>query len=579
MEKKFHRNWRTNLILIIIFLCGAAIISRLFFLQILNHKLYQAQALGQQAGFASKIGERGHIFCSNSQQNKGENSSGGEVKSLAINNNEWSIFAYMSQIEDKEKFAEILSQNINQEKNEILSKINTDNSYVLIEKGLREDELNKLKSLNLSGLKWEGESKRYYPQGKFAANVLGFLGGEGVGQYGIEGYYEDKLKGKFGIKEEKKGLELLFLEEQLLNGSDIYLTIDYNIQFKAESLLEEAKEKYNIDSGQILVMKPNTGRILAMANYPSFDPNQYFNVNSMDVFQNATVQKLFEPGSIIKPITMAIAMNEGKINPDTTYIDTGALSFGTKTIHNFDNKVYNQQTMTQVLENSINTGAVYAQEQVSHKTFINYLKRFGFVEKTGIDLQGEVYSHNESLMSESAPDMNFATASFGQGIEVTPIQMIRAFCALINDGKLVTPYIIDKIVSGSDEVYTKPKYSEQVISKETLSKITSMLVSVVDNGFSKVAKINGYYIAGKTGTAQVPLINGKGYDEEKTIQSFIGFGPAYDPQFLILVKLDNPKVSKSSLSAVPIFKQLAQYIINYWQIPPDYGDGAISVKK
>ena len=265
---------------------------------------------------------------------------------------------------------------------------------------------------------------------------------------------------------------------------------------------------------------------------------------------------------------MAIAINEGKITPETTYEDTGSISFGTKTIHNFANEIYGKQTMTEVLENSINTGAVFASQQVSHQTFLNYIDKFGFTEKTGIDLQGEVSSRNDVL--RNASDMNFATASFGQGIELTPMQIVKGFSAIANGGKVVKPYIVEKITNGRDEMSTKPQFSEQIISKQTVSDITSMLVNVVDKGFNKVAKIPGYYIAGKTGTAQVPLKNGKGYEPDKTIQSFVGYGPAYNPQFLILVKLDNPKVPKSALSAVPVFKELAQYIINYWQIPPDY---------
>ena len=224
--------------------------------------------------------------------------------------------------------------------------------------------------------------------------------------------------------------------------------------------------------------------------------------------------------------------------------------------------------MTQVLENSINTGAVFASQQVSHQTFLNYVDKFGFTKKTGIDLQGEVSSNNNVL--RNATDMNFATASFGQGIELTPIQIISGFSAIANGGRVVKPYLVEKIASGQDEMEIKPQLSDPVISQKTVSELTSMLVNVVDKGFNKVAKIPGYYIAGKTGTAQVPLKNGKGYEADKTIQSFVGYGPAYNPQFLILVKLDNPKVPKSALSAVPVFKELAQYIINYWEIPPDY---------
>ena len=418
---------------------------------------------------------------------------------------------------------------------------------------------------------WENAPDRFYPQGELAAQTIGFLGGQGSGQYGVEGYYNDILQGKAGVKEEKSGLDSFFSSDNQisLDGSDLYLTIDYNIQFQAEALLKQEQAKDGIESGQIIVMKPDTGKILALANFPTFDANQYSKEKDLEIFQNSAIQKLFEPGSIMKSFTMAAALNEGKVTPDTTYVDTGSVTIGPDTLHNFNYEKMGKQTMTQVLENSLNTGAVFAEQQLSHQTFLDYLDRFGFDEKTKIDLQGEVYSHNTLL--RNGPDFNFATASFGQGIELTPIQVARGYSAIANGGKLVKPYIVEKIVNGGDEVYTKPEISDPIISQQTISQLTSMLVSVVDKGFNGVAKIPGYYLAGKTGTAQIPLKDGRGYEpDNKTIQSFVGYGPAFNPQFLILVKLDSPKVPKSALSAVPIFKELAQYIINYWKIPPDY---------
>ena len=567
--KIFFKNWRVNFILLLIIIAGAVITSRLFFVQVVNHKLYQSQALGQQVGFSKVTGSRGQILCENSQQSKGAYNSG-QTKNLATNKDSWIISAASDEISDKTAFAEALSEVIGQTKEEILAEMDGDNYYAVIKKAVSADELNKIKELNLKGLYWENNPERFYPQGELASQALGFLGGEGTGQYGLEGYYEDILMGKSGIKEEKRGLDALFSNNNSisLDGSDLYLTIDCNIQFQAESLLKKQKEKNDIDSGQIIVLKPDSGRILALANYPSFDLNQYSKEKNLEIFQNSATQKLFEPGSIFKPFTMAIALNENKITPETTYVDTGSVSFGAKTIHNFANEIYGEQTMTQVLENSINTGAVFASQQVSHQTFLNYVDKFGFTKKTGIDLQGEVSSNNNVL--RNATDMNFATASFGQGIELTPIQIISGFSAIANGGRVVKPYLVEKIASGQDEMEIKPQLSDPVISQKTVSELTSMLVNVVDKGFNKVAKIPGYYIAGKTGTAQVPLKNGKGYEADKTIQSFVGYGPAYNPQFLILVKLDNPKVPKSALSAVPVFKELAQYIINYWEIPPDY---------
>lgn len=577
---KINSSFRSIVILTFVILLFTAIISRLFFLQVLNYKLYQAQALGQQVSLNNISGPRGEIFCGNSQSTKGKNSSV-EIKSLAINKDNWSISVNPLDVKDKEIFAEKLSPKIGLSKEEIISNLNTENSYVVLQKGLGSEKLQEIKNLNLSGLVWQNETSRYYPQGQLASQVVGFLGGEGSGQYGLEGYYEDILKGKYGIQEDKKGLNSLNNNDSKisLNGSDLYLTIDYNIQYQAEDLLKKAAEKLSINAGQIIIMRPESGKVLALANYPSFDSNKYSKEKDLEVFQNSATQKLFEPGSIMKPFTMAIGLNEGKITPDTTYIDEGIIKFGTKAIHNFANEKMGKQTMTGVLENSLNTGAVFVEQQVSHETFLDYMDRFGFGEKTGVDLQGEIYSSNSTLRN-NGPDMNFATASFGQGIELTPLQIARGFCALANGGKLVKPYIVEKIVNGKDEIVTNPEVSEPVVSQQTIKQLTGMLVNVVDKGFNGVAKVPGYYLAGKTGTAQIPLKNGRGYEpDNKTIQSFVGYGPAYNPQFLIMVKLDNPKVPKSSLSAVPIFKELAQYLINYWQIPPDYDVGKIETKK
>ena len=553
----------------LMFLLAAIIIGRLFYVQVFNHKFYSAIALGQQTGFAEVQGSRGEVFFVNSKETKGVSGSG-EVKSLAINKENWLISAIPKNIKDKNAFAEALSEAIGESKEFVLSKLAESLSYVIIKKDASQNQADQLNKLNLQGLSLESTSARYYPQENLAAQVVGFLGGDGAGQYGIEGFYEDILKGKAGIKEERKGLDLINAQkfQDNLNGSDLYLTIDYNIQFQAESLLAQAKKDINIDSGQIIVLKPDSGRILALANYPPFNPNAYSKEKDFGIFQNSTVQKIFEPGSVFKPFTMAMALQEGKVTPESTFVDTGSVTIGPDTVHNFDQKIYGKQNMSGILEKSINTGAVFLSKTLNHQTFLDYLDKFRFSNKMGIDLQGEVKSNNDLLRHGS--DFGFATASFGQGIEMTPIQLASAFCVFANGGRVVKPYIVEKVVRGQDENIIKPEILDLVISQKTVSEVTAMLTNVVERGFGNIAKIPGYYLAGKTGTAEVPFENKKGYYPDRTIQSFIGFGPALKPQFLILVKLDNPKVTKSALSAAPIFRKLAQYIINYWQIPPDY---------
>lgn len=554
--------------LFFVLVSAAIIIGRLFYIQVLNSKFYQAQLLGQQAGFKKIKGERGQIFLSNSKDSKGALKSS-QTKNLAINKYEWLVYADSSKIENKDEFAKALGQNIKESKDFILSKLSQSNSYAVIKKNLTEDEISSLKKLKIENLYFENAPVRYYPQKELASQVIGFLGGDATGQYGIEGYYNNVLEGKEGIQEQKKGLDIINSKDlSYLNGSDLYLTIDYNIQFQAESLLKEARKNIDIESGQIIVLKPDSGRILALANFPSFDPNKYSKEGDFEIFQNSAVQKIFEPGSIFKPFTMAMALQEGKVTPQTLFTDTGSVKIGADTVYNFDRKKHGQQTMSGILEKSINTGAVFLSQQVPRQIFFQYVDKFGFNEKTGVDLQGEVSSRNENLKNGS--EFGFATASFGQGVEMTPLQLARAFSVFANKGKIVKSYVVEKIVHGKEGLETQPKTLSFVISQKTVSEVTTMLINVVEKGFGSGAKIDGYYLAGKTGTAQVPIPGKKGYYPDKTIQSFVGFGPALNPQFLIMVKLDNPKVSASALSAAPIFKKLSKYIIDYWQIPPDY---------
>lgn len=569
-------NSRTRIILFLFFLLAGLIVCRLVYLQVINKKFYQSQALGQQAGFREIKGDRGEVFFTNSRESHGSNASG-RSNSLAINEDKWLISAVPKKITDKNIFASSLSGALKKDGEVlgemtpefIVAKLEKSPSYSILKKDLTLSDINALKDLKIQGLNFESSQGRYYPQENLASQVIGFFGGEESGQYGIEGYYDEILKGKNGIKEEKKGFSAITADEALhLNGANIYLTIDYNIQFQAESLLREASKNLNIEAGQIIVLKPDSGRVLAMANFPSFNPNEYSQENDLDIFQNATVQKIFEPGSIFKPFIMAMALNEGKITPDSTFVDTGNVKIGPDTIYNFNREKYGKKDMSGILEKSINTGVVFLSKMLPQDVFLDYLDKLGFNDKTGIDLQGEVNSRNEILRNGS--EFGFATASFGQGIEMTPIQLISAFSIFANGGKMVKPYIVEKIVEGQKETITKPHISNQIISPLVASQVSAMLTNVVERGFGDGAKIKGYYLAGKTGTAEVPIKNGKGYYKDKTVQSFIGFGPSLKPEFLILVKLDDPKVSRSALSAVPIFKKLSQFIINYWQIAPDY---------
>ncbi len=513
----FKKHWKIIFIFFLFCSLASAVMVKLFFIQIKNGQYYQALALGQQVSFGQTIGQRGEIFWSDSHSSQAPS-------------------ATLAQITKKEKLSQL------------------------------EDGATTTRQV----------LSRFYPYKELAANVIGFVNEDGQGQYGIEGYYNEVLRGTKSIGDIGKSpfgylASVLDLQNEpfLSKGADLWLTLDYNVQYFAQKLLKEAREKWQIESGQIVVAEPFTGKILALANWPSFDPNFYSQEADLAVFLNSATQKLFEPGSVFKPITMAGGLEEGLITSETIYKDKGFVDLGGPKIYNFEKRVWGEQSMTDVLEESINTGAVFVQEQLGEKKFLKYLDKFGFFEKTGIDLQGEVSSKNESLKRGYRRDL--AAASFGQGVEMTTIQLVRAFSAIANGGKLLKPYLVEKMVDERGrEIVTETEVQAEAFSAEAAAELTAMLVSVVEQGSGRLAKTEGYFIAGKTGTAQVVLERG-GYHPDKTIQSFIGYFPAFSPRVLIFVRLDNPRgVKSASYSAVPIFAQLAKHIIGLWQIPPDY---------
>ncbi|MCX6761052.1 MAG: penicillin-binding protein 2 [Candidatus Nealsonbacteria bacterium] len=535
--------WRVNLILLSVFICGLVIIGRLFYIQVIQGDYYKAMVQGMYVSDEEFLRERGEIFFQ-----KGE--------PMAININFPLVYASSREVENKEETAQKLSDIIAVDKEVILEQLKKDSLYEVVKKKLSEEEVKKIKELKLAGIYFGEEKGRYYPQETLASQLAGFLDADRKGRYGLEGYYDNILKGK---KEQK--------------GNDLFLTVDYSIQFTAERLLADAAKNLKIEGGEIIVMDPKSGKILALANFPNYNPNQYSKVDDMDLFQNSATQKLFEPGSVFKPITMASAIDKGKVTPQTKYTDYGVLKIGGSTVTNYGNRIWGEKTMTEVLENSINTGAVFAEQQLGNTLFLKYVDSFGLFEPTGIDID-ETYSENKEF--KKGYEINFANASFGQGIAMTSMQLIRAYSVIINNGKIVKPYIVEKINNNGEITETKPFVADDIIiSPKTASQVVSMLVSVVGNSYSKAAQVPGYYVAGKTGTAQISYsaleINKRGYSE-KTWQSFIGFAPAYNPRFVILVKLDNPEAKTAEYSAIPIFHDLAKYIIDYYQIPSDYSE-------
>lgn len=545
-------NLRINLITLFVLILFAFLGYRLVNLQLLNRGMWRALAQGQQTFFTQARGSRGEIYFQGKKR----------LVPAAVNKPSTFCFASPQKVKDKKKTASSLSGILDLEKEEIVERLSRGGQFAPLQHNLSEEKANKIKALELGGVFLQREQSRTYPQEKLASQVLGFLDSEGNGQYGLEEYYNEGLKGREGFLKGEKGSRgnLIFNKQSTLKqGSDLTLTIDYNIQYKAQQLLQKAAEDLNIRGGSIVVMDPNTGEVMAMANYPSFDPNKYSEAE-MEVFKNAAIQNLYEPGSVFKPLTMSAALNEGDVSPQTSYVDTGEVKKGGYTIRNYDNEVWGKTTMTEVIERSINTGAVFVEEQLGHQDFLRYLEEFGIFEETGVDLTGEAYSQNASLKKGYVS--NYATAAYGQGVEVTPIQLIRAFSSLINGGRLVKPHVVKKV----DDKVIKSEKQRRVISRETSSQISTMLVSAVENGLCSHAYVPGYFVGGKTGTALISWTsmgrNKKGYSEQ-TWESFMGFAPAFNPKFVALVKLDNPDTGVAGYSATPMFQKLAKYILNY----------------
>jgi cell division protein FtsI/penicillin-binding protein 2 len=517
------KNWRENFLFFLIILGFLAILIRLSFLQIKKGDYYRALSFGLSTPLFEKKAQRGEIFFRDGEP-------------LAINKFSNFLVILPKKIKDHENLAQNLSQILGKSKEEILEEFQRKEIFFL-EFEADTEKIKKIRNLNLNGIWIEEGFKRYYPQKELAANVVGFLGGEGRGQYGVEEFYDSYLK----------------------KGKNLTLTLDYKIQFQAEKILKEFHEKLEFERGQILVLNPENGEILAMATFPSFNPNEYTKyAEDLEIFKNPFTQEVYEPGSAFKPVTMAIGLEEKKITPETTYRDPGEIRINGWVIRNYENRKYlGEITMTEVLEKSINTGAVFVQRKLENFVFLDYLKKFGVFEKTGIDLPEIIFENQEIKQGR---DINFATASFGQGIALTPIQLAKIYCAIANGGKLIIPHL-NKDFPNLEE--------KRVLSKETTAQLTKMLISVVENGFAKRAKIEGYFIAGKTGTSLQPKEGEKGYSE-KTWQSFVGFFPALNPKFLVLIKLDNPKTKTAEYSAVPIFREMTDFIIKIKQIPPDY---------
>lgn len=479
------------------------------------------------------------------------------------------LFVYKPQLEiSPMELVEILTPLINTTpeastssdvKSLLESRIKLSSNWISIKHFLSPAEKEKIENLKISGLGFEDEYVRFYPEASLSAHLLGFVGqdmaGQEQGYFGIEGYFDRQLKGREGkVRTEKDavGNPILIGNYQFYHateGKNIKTSIDKSVQYIAEKYLKEGLDKYQASAGNVIIMEPSTGKIIASASFPNYDPN-IFSKFPDERYKNPVVADLFEPGSIFKVLVMAAGLNEKVITPDTQCDICGSpVQIGKYSIRTWDEKYRPNITMTETIINSDNTGMVFVANKLGGKKFAEYLRLFGLGEKSDIGLQEEV-SGNVIDDGEKYREIDLATNSFGQGIAVTPIQMIAAVNTIANKGNYIKPTILE------DEVGV----SRLVLSQESASQITEIMKKAVESGESKWAKPKGLSVAGKTGTAQIP-IEGH-YDPEKTIASFVGFFPAENPKFTMLVSLREPKSSIwGSETAAPLWFQIAKHLL------------------
>ncbi|PIR98525.1 MAG: hypothetical protein COT88_01130 [Candidatus Colwellbacteria bacterium CG10_big_fil_rev_8_21_14_0_10_41_28] len=518
---------------------------RFYDVQIREGSYYEAQASSIHTLGGFLIPKRGDIYFTDKD--------GGKIHA-AINKDYPVVYAVPDEVEDPESAASLLFEILGESKEVLLERLEKENDpYEPLHKEPTDEMAEKVESLGIEGVYVGSAKSRFYPRETTGSHIVGYVSeNESVwlGKYGIESYYNQLLG---GIAGESEGDKLINPK----NGKNIQLTIDTHIQNRAETIIKDLVEDWNGSGGLAMVSDPETGKILAMASYPTFDPNNYGQYD-VGVFLNPAVQAIYEPGSIFKVITMVSALDDGAVHPEDTFYDSGELTLNAHTIHNWDLKSHGTVTMSNILEKSLNTGAAYVQRQLGNEKFYNYLNKFGLNDKTDIDLPGEVQGSLLPLEVDIR-DINYATASFGQGISVTPIGLLQALGAVANGGELMRPYV---------NADNKPQKIRRVISEKASEQVTEMLISAVDKAY--VAKIEGYSVAGKTGTAQVPDINGRGGYTDDVINTYIGYAPAKDPKFVIFIRLEKPAGAPlAGLTVVPAFRELAEFVINYYQIPPD----------
>jgi stage V sporulation protein D (sporulation-specific penicillin-binding protein) len=555
--------WRYRFTLLFFLVLLALIITRLFYWQVVRAQ--ELSAIGQ-AQYDKQIispAQRGEIKTS-------------DGFTIAADKLAYLVYTNPKVVKDKKHESDVLADLLGFKSATVSALLSADKFWVPIKSSVDNSVKEKIDAAHLPGVGFEEETVRFYPEASMAANLLGFVGkdenGGDKGYFGLEGYYNRQLSGKNGISivvHDAAGHPILAKMNDStvkVDGRDLVLNVDRRIQFMLDEELKKGIATYGAKSGMAAVMDPKTGGILAMSSFPTYDPAA-FQKYSDQLYANPFITATYEPGSTFKPIIMASALDAGLVKPDTKCTAcSGPVQIGDYAIHTWDDKYFPNTTMNDVIVHSDNTGMVFVGEKLGQDRMLNYLQKFGVGDTTGIDLQGE--EAPEIHPGNQWYPIDLATATFGQGITVTPIELLDAIASIANNGKRMQPQVVSAVQTPDGQtIQIPPRQIDQPISATTAQVMTQIMVNAVNDGESKFYRLKGYDIAGKTGTAQIPVAGH--YDPTKTIASFVGFAPATNPRFVMLVIINEPSSSiYGAETAAPIFFAVAKDILMYYGIPP-----------
>lgn len=557
-----NRDKRLILTFAVFLIAFLAIIVRLFYWQVLKAEALRLEGRKQSSHQLVETAKRGDILFS-------------DKFPIATNKVSYLLFANPKKVDSIERYAKSLSPILEIDVASISARLNQDLYWVSIQSRLTYDVRQEIEALKLDALGFEQQTEREYPEASMAAHLIGFVGknqdGEDQGYFGLEGFYNRQLVGREGsiyLIKDALGNPILtdVREDKKVDGRTLITSIDRSVQYMADTALRLGVERYEAEGGSIVIMESKTGRILALSSYPKFDPAKYWEYEGR-TYTNPVVSSLYEPGSTFKVLVMAAGIDSHEVTPNTKCPScSGPVKIAGYELKTWNDKYYPNSTMNEVIQHSDNTGMVYVAKRLGIEKFVNYLEKFGIGNLTGIDLQGEVTDPLRPL--KKWKEIDLATASFGQGLLVTPIQLITAVNAIANEGKLVKPMVVEKILTPEgEEIQIDPEVLSKPITKATARSVTDMMVNAVNQGESQFTKIPNYDVAGKTGTAQI-AVEGR-YDPNNTNASFVGFFPAYDPKVTMLVIVNKPKTSiYGAETAAPIFFSVARDLIQYYNIKP-----------